>query len=51
MIKKQRIAELRAEAAKYRAVARQSNDEETAPGIFRLAAQLEQQARDMEQDE
>jgi hypothetical protein len=49
MTKKQRIAELRAEASKYRAMARQSNDEETAHGIFALAGQLEQQARDIEQ--
>jgi hypothetical protein len=44
------FAELRAEAVKYRAIARRSNDEETAHGIFSLAAQLEQQARDMEQE-
>jgi hypothetical protein len=50
MTEKQRIAELRAEAAKYRAMARQSDDDETAHGIFALAAQIEQQARDIEQE-
>jgi hypothetical protein len=49
MNKLQRIAELRAKAAKYRAMARQSNDDETAHGIFKLAAELEQQACDMDQ--
>jgi hypothetical protein len=51
MTKQQRVAELRAMAAEYRASARQSNDEEKAPGIFELAAKLEKQARDMEQEE
>jgi hypothetical protein len=50
MSKKQRVAELRAKAAQYRAIARQSDDEDTAHGIFRLAAQLEQQARDLDQE-
>jgi hypothetical protein len=49
MSKKQRVAELRARAAKSRVIARQSNDEEEAHRIFKLAAELEQQARDMEQ--
>ena len=40
----QRVAELRAE---YRAVARASNEEETFPGIFALAAELEQEACDL----
>jgi hypothetical protein len=42
--------ELRDKAAKYRAMARQSNDDETANAIFQLAAELEQQARDIEQE-
>jgi hypothetical protein len=43
------IAELRTKAAKYRVLARASNDDEAAHGIFALAAELEQQARDLEQ--
>ena len=50
MSKKQKAAELRAKAAKYRTDARQSDDQEAAYGIFQLAAKLEQQARDIEQD-
>jgi hypothetical protein len=50
-MRKKDIPELRAKAAKYRALARQSNDDEAAQGIFELAAELEQQARDIEQDE
>jgi hypothetical protein len=49
MNKKHRVAELRAKAAEYRALARQSNDEEAAHEIFQRAAELEQQARDMDQ--
>jgi hypothetical protein len=37
--------ELRDKAAKYRAIARQTTDDETANSIFKLAAELEQQAR------
>jgi hypothetical protein len=44
-------SELRAKAGKYRALARQSNDDEAAQGIFELACELEQQARDMEKAE
>jgi hypothetical protein len=45
-------AELRDKASKYRALARLlSNDDEAAHGIFELAAELEQQARDIEQAE
>jgi hypothetical protein len=51
MSKKQDIAELRAQAAKCRATARQSNDDEEDCRIFLLAAKLEQQARDIEQQE
>jgi hypothetical protein len=52
MSKTQDIAELRAKAAKYRAIARQTIDhEQTAREIFLLAAQFELQAREMEQDE
>jgi hypothetical protein len=43
------IAELRDKASKYRAHARRLNDDEAAHRIFQLAADLEQQARDMEQ--
>jgi hypothetical protein len=49
MTKQQRVAELRAMAADYRAIARKSNDGEKAAGTFELAAKLEQQARDIEQ--
>jgi len=51
MSEKQKAAELRAKAAKYRVLARRSNDEATAHEIFALAAELEQQARDTEQAE
>jgi hypothetical protein len=43
------IAELRAKAAKYRALGRQSADDKTAHEAFALAAKLEQQARDEEE--
>jgi hypothetical protein len=43
--------ELRGQAKKYRALARASSDDETANHIFRLAAELEQQARGGTQDE
>jgi hypothetical protein len=49
MDQKQRVAELRAKAAEHRVVARHSSDEETATEIFRLAAELERQARKIEQ--
>ena len=39
--------ELRGKAAKYRALARGLNDNETANEIFKLAAELEKQARDI----
>jgi hypothetical protein len=48
MPNEQRIAELRAEASKQRAIARKSNDQETIHGIFAIAAQLEQEARKIE---
>jgi hypothetical protein len=50
MSKEQNIAELRARAAKYRAFARQATDDLTAREVFTLAAELEQQARDIEQN-
>jgi hypothetical protein len=37
--------ELREKAKRYRAMARQTTDSETATRIFNLAAELEQQAR------
>jgi hypothetical protein len=43
--------ELKAKAAKYRALARKTNDDETANRIFKLAAELEQQARELERGE
>jgi hypothetical protein len=43
--------ELRDKARRYRAMARQSADDETANRIFKLAAELEQQARDVKPDE
>jgi hypothetical protein len=43
--------ELRDQAKRYRAMARASSDDETANHIFKLAAELEQQARDGTQDE
>jgi hypothetical protein len=45
MGKKQIIAELRAMAAKYRGLAHNSDDHEAADGMFKLATELEQQAR------
>jgi hypothetical protein len=43
--------ELRDEAKRYRTLAWQTADDETANRIFKLAAELEQQARgDMEPD-
>jgi hypothetical protein len=51
MSKKQDIAALKAKAAKCRATARQSDDMDEAHRTFKLAAKLEKQARDMEQDE
>jgi hypothetical protein len=47
---KRSIKELREKAAKYRAIARQTIDPEAARELFELTAELEQQARDMEQD-
>jgi hypothetical protein len=47
--REQIITELRTRAAKCRAYARQSDDDEEAHEIFQLAAQLGQQARDLEQ--
>jgi hypothetical protein len=44
MSKEKEAAELRAKAARYRGLARQSNDDRTAMEIFRLAEQIEQQA-------
>jgi hypothetical protein len=43
--------ELRDQAKRYRAIARASSDDETANRIFKLAAELEQQARGGTQDE
>jgi hypothetical protein len=51
MSKKTILAELRAKAAERRAQARRSDDQEAANEIFKSAAELEQQARDMEQGE
>jgi hypothetical protein len=42
---------LRDQARRYRALARASSDDETANHIFKLAAELEQQARGGTQDE
>jgi hypothetical protein len=47
--KEQEAAELRAKAAEYRVLARQSNDSEAAAEIFARAAELELQARDINQ--
>jgi hypothetical protein len=47
MSKEQEAIRLRAKAAKYRALGRLSNDDTTAHEILSLAAQLEQQARDL----
>jgi hypothetical protein len=43
--------ELRDQARSYRAMARASLDDETANRMFKLAAELEQQARGGTQDE
>ena len=43
--------ELRDQAKGYRAMARASSDDETANHLFKLAAELEQQARGGTQDE
>ena len=43
--------ELRDKAKAYRALARTSTDDETADRMFRLAAELERQARGPVQDE
>lgn len=50
MSKEQEVAALRAKAAKYRALGRQSNDGATAHETFALAAELEQKARALDQD-
>ena len=42
------VKELRDKAARYRAIARQTIDQETARRIFELTDELERQARDME---
>jgi hypothetical protein len=49
MGKEPTAAELRAKAAKYRALGRASNDDATTHDIFKLAAQLEKQARKLGQ--
>jgi hypothetical protein len=43
--------EFRDQAKRYRAMARASSDDQTANHIFKLAAELERQARDGTQDE
>jgi hypothetical protein len=43
--------EFRDKAKRYRAMARQSTDDETANCMFKLAAELEEQARDVKPDE
>jgi hypothetical protein len=48
MNQKKNVKELRDKAAKYRAIARQAPDPETAKRILELTEELEQQARDME---
>lgn len=48
MSKEQEAAKLRAKAAKHRALARASNDDATVHEIFALAAEIEQQARDLD---
>ena len=47
--KNERVAVLRAKAAKYRSMGRQRTDDKAAHEAFTLAAELEQQARDIEQ--
>jgi hypothetical protein len=48
MSNKQKAAEFRARATKYRALGRQTNDAKAAKEIFKLAAALERQARDLD---
>ena len=48
MSENRNVKELREKASKYRALARQTTDSDDANLIFRLAAELEQQAHDME---
>ena len=43
--------ELRDQAKTYRAMARQSTNDENASRLFKLAAELEEQARDVKSDE
>jgi hypothetical protein len=50
MSNEQKLAEVKAKAARYRALARNSNDDLTAHDIFALAAELEQQARGLERN-
>jgi hypothetical protein len=42
---------LRNQARSYRAIARASDDDETANRLFTLAAELEEQARDVKPDD
>jgi hypothetical protein len=51
MRSKNEIADLRDKASIYRALARQTLHDEAAHGIFALAAQLEQRARDLKSGE
>jgi len=46
--KEKEAAQLRAKAANYRTIARASNDDATANAGFKLAANLEERARDLE---
>ena len=48
MDRKRNVKDLREKAAKYRAIARLTTDQETAKRIFELTEELEQQARDIE---
>jgi hypothetical protein len=50
MNERRNVKELRDKAARYRAIARQAPDPETARRILELTEELEQQARDMERD-
>jgi hypothetical protein len=43
--------QLRDQAKRYRATARASTDDKTANRMFKLAAELEEQARDVKPDE
>jgi F420-dependent methylenetetrahydromethanopterin dehydrogenase len=45
------VAEVRNKAAKQRVIARECNDGQKAHEIFKRAADLEQQARDIEKNE